>query len=914
MAGECWLSFAQFLLHLFVPGAPIDPAALQRCSNDYWEEQRQTTKLQLEMHRAFAKRADGNVQNGTIRYLENTLSTMPRQTERDSISALPDSRSDVTRLHMYWSEVHQFLSQVLSPQKLEAYRVAVALGDPVAPSREQVLQKSLSTFCQRLSAVYTDFEDVNGPLQLAFLSMRLGLRILTYAKFHPSVAEEGIQLSRALLAYPSVHSADLLCSYNAVPEASGTPFAIILARLGAISFEVQLSGEVENHLQGIHQAYEQALGLWLIDQARIEESEREAQSLYRRKDDGNLNEAEEEEQDFLSLFPEFEDILDAGEMKSQQTSAKHKPIIDSKSASQLFTIHQELFLDGIVDATTADARLMAYRRSLIDTLAETELSSWSDTLDTFSTPFQAQWLHDRLAAMGNLCFSSDRPYDFYFDENIVEARRAVDVLRALLQRVDTIIREWPDQMVLQHLKNRCEVIMGFGLHSSLAKLLSAIEHLLANIDDWEMYANRENSLKANQQELVALVVSWRRLELSSWQGLLDSQAITFETGASEWWFRLYEASIRGILKTTESIKEDEDADRAVADFLDSLVPLLDDFMTSSPLGQFASRLRLIKSMHVFAEKLANSLHGRPSFAIRRLHRVLCNTAEYFAQFEVKVTKSLVEQRKALEKSIRDFIKLASWKDVNIHALKQSAQKTHRQLYKIIRKFRELLRQPVVPLLEHSSFGIDQSPSVPPEPVPEASLLAVQDPNFPAAVSAVGQSAHLLNLRITFRNFEGLIRSRLIPHIQSHQANSVEGFADDIIAVSKSLANVSIPADLDAARRTKLAKNLLNRKRKAWSDLLKELKRAGFSANVKLDILEQNHSKRHLREQPTFAIYARKYPAAVKSEDYLHRVEGLLPQLREALSDHHPDLSTRELRRALMHIEHNFFASLQSRSS
>lgn len=155
---------------------------------------------------------------------------------------------------------------------------------------------------------------------------------------------------------------------------------------------------------------------------------------------------------------------------------------------------------------------------------------------------------------------------------------------------------------------------------------------------------------------------------------------------------------------------------------------------------------------------------------------------------------------------------------------------------------------------------------------------------------------------------------MVLFVNTHQPETVESLSEDIIAVSKALSSVPIPTNVDAARRIKLAKNLLTRKRKAWSDFMKELKRAGFSANVKPEILQQNQSRRYLREQPYLPSAAEKYPVAFKGEEYLHRVSSLLPLLRQALSDHHSDLSTRDLQRALMHIEHTFFVSLQTRFS
>ncbi|KIP09693.1 hypothetical protein PHLGIDRAFT_86293 [Phlebiopsis gigantea 11061_1 CR5-6] len=901
--GESWIAFGRLLLNLYVPETPIDPAGLKRCSDNYQAEERTIIELQLQLHKAFARRTDGDGEyNGTIRYLEGLLSNILQPA---SGLSLPASRLDINRLHTFWSEIRQFLSQVLSSQKVDSYISAVRMGDVAAQLREQVLQNSLSTFCQRLRTFYTDFSDVSAPLQLALLSIRLGLRVFTHSQLSASSADDTNNSTlSALLAFPSVRSAELLRTQASDLTPSNITFSTVLARLAAISFEVHLNGDVRPYVQDVQQIYEQALGLWSIDLARQEQVEREAQTLYRRKDDGNLNEAEEEEKDFLSIFPEFEDLLDQdGERVPQaSTSKKRKTLVHSTTVSSLFEMHQELFLATGTRSTYSTSRFLDERRALVDNLIVAEVASWPDSFDEISLAFQVRLLHDRIDALDRTHNSSAKEYDFYFDANVPE-------------RLNSLIREWPDQMVLQHIKTRCEAVMSLGLHSPLAKLLSAIEHLLGNIDDWEMYANRDNSLKAYQQTLIVIVVEWRRLELSSWQGLLNSQAAAFESGTSEWWFRLYDATIRGVLNVVGDAA-DGDAESAKVDkFFDDLIPLLDDFMTSSPLGQFSARLRLIESMQSYANRLSIHYYSSRNSALRRVYHILSNTASYYAQFGAKVNKSLAEQRKELEKNIRDFIKLASWKDVNIHALKQSAQKTHRQLYKVIRKFRDVLRQPVAPLLSHNSSDVVEArpSSLMPSNVQRCPP-ATSEPSFPASPAAADLPAHLINLSKTYHNFDVLIRDKVFASMNVHQPETVEDLATDIIYTSKALAAAPVPSSLDAARKAKLHKNLLTRKRKAWSDLMKELKRAGFSANVKPEILLQTQSKRYLREQPSLSENAETHSTVSKSEEYLHRISGLLPQLRQALSDHHSDLATRELQRAVMHIEHNFFVSLQTRAT
>ena len=69
---------------------------------------------------------------------------------------------------------------------------------------------------------------------------------------------------------------------------------------------------------------------------------------------------------------------------------------------------------------------------------------------------------------------------------------------------------------------------------------------------------------------------------------------------------------------------------------------------------------------------------------------------------------IAQQRETLDREIADYVKLATWKDVNVFALKQSAQKTHTYLHKSLRKFREILRQPADPLL---TFKADARPSL-----------------------------------------------------------------------------------------------------------------------------------------------------------------------------------------------------------
>jgi len=54
---------------------------------------------------------------------------------------------------------------------------------------------------------------------------------------------------------------------------------------------------------------------------------------------------------------------------------------------------------------------------------------------------------------------------------------------------------------------------------------------------------------------------------------------------------------------------------------------------------------------------------------------------------------LTVERNKVEKDVQNLIKLASWKDVNVAALRASAVRSHHQLYKSVRKLRAILQKP-----------------------------------------------------------------------------------------------------------------------------------------------------------------------------------------------------------------------------
>ena len=168
--------------------------------------------------------------------------------------------------------------------------------------------------------------------------------------------------------------------------------------------------------------------------------------------------------------------------------------------------HQQLFGTDTAPIDTSRTNL---RRRIVYGILSTHATRLPENLDQLSRPYQITSILDRLSVLHASGNGANRPYNFYLDSNVPELHKSSEVLGRMTARLDVLIKEWPDQMVLQHLKARCDAVLKLDVLSSVAKVLSAIEQLLLQMEDWEMYANKENTLRAYQQDLVTLVVAWR---------------------------------------------------------------------------------------------------------------------------------------------------------------------------------------------------------------------------------------------------------------------------------------------------------------------------------------------------------------------------------------------------------------------
>jgi midasin len=142
----------------------------------------------------------------------------------------------------------------------------------------------------------------------------------------------------------------------------------------------------------------------------------------------------------------------------------------------------------------------------------------------------------------------------------------------------------------------------------------------------------------------------------------------------------------------------------------------------------------------------------------------------------------------------------------------------------------------------------------------------------------------------------------------------------VIATSKSLRAESTPGEEEG--REQRVKNLAARKRRAWIELLRELKRLGLSPTPTPDIVARVQDSSFVYALPSSHDLV-QFEASllddslriqlVKADEYHYRLLSDMPSLQLYPAEHHQDISTRELQRAIGSIDSCVSLGFDSRS-
>ncbi|CAE7306236.1 mdn1 [Symbiodinium natans] len=290
----------------------------------------------------------------------------------------------------------------------------------------------------------------------------------------------------------------------------------------------------------------------------------------------------------------------------------------------------------------------------------------------------------RTAAEARRSLHSAAASAFYAESSPAILLQLAAPLAALLTRVRDLLAQFEEHPSLLAIEGLVEKMMALNLlQTTPMVIVTMLELLLGRVVVWEEAASRHVSLQAQTQPLKALVVSLRERQLLEWKGLRQIRERFWERNSSKWWLHLI-----GLLS--------EAADSR------SLVDELLRFMRTAPLGEFRTRLQMLRA----AARLQMEAEGNTSMAGLVAHHVWNFSRKWLPAIE----KELAKAQQAMEKEVQDLVKIVRWDLSNYHALKDSASRSHRQLSRAIKRFDDSLQELVDLVLSSASSSAKPAPA------------------------------------------------------------------------------------------------------------------------------------------------------------------------------------------------------------
>lgn len=191
---------------------------------------------------------------------------------------------------------------------------------------------------------------------------------------------------------------------------------------------------------------------------------------------------------------------------------------------------------------------------------------------------------------------------------------------------------------------------------------------------------------------------------------------------------------------------------------------------------------------------------------------------------------------------------------------------------------------------------------------------------PAALTSINEPSHLARLDQTFDRFAKLVRGDIDAFLIRDRSTHIDDFATEIITTAKSLRAESVAGEEEG--REQRVKSLATRKRRAWIELLRELKRLGLSPSPAPDLVSRLRDPAYIYSIPasrpllaagsTLADETTRVQL-VKADDYHYRLLSDLSSLYACPAEHNADVSTREIQRAIGSIESGLGIAMEHRT-
>jgi len=854
VASQAWISFGLLLILLYVPNHVFDPATKQALARSNWRFEKGDLEAKLNGLLAFENVFSGQSTTLRIRQVESKLRTLGNEPAVDAIcrpekSQLPDLQAE-------------FDNVLRTVQPLLTANGSADLD---------VTRSNIHKVIQRLRDNFRAYDDLTIPL-IGFLQcLVIGFEFRDAEKRKRSVNDKNLLVRLRTyrdLKIPEIHTSTL--DLEVLAE---------LAIARSIDSGIGANSNFQNCASSI---FSRLYETWRDRVTKEQEQNVKKSSLYVYRG------AQEDEETVDN--EEFEAMFPTSDIGSHSKGSGDQDSLSREMAIRIADIHSSIYYKTL----DSDAYIL-------HTICHTRSHSSTTETAIEMLPSLLLKVQHCIRSVSELSKATGT-YNFYKDSNVEEARKLITVVQNAAGKFLGFQKHWPEHDTIAEVIRICNEIEASSHSEPIVKFLTKSEKLHETVHEWHRVASREFSSADIFDDLTKLIISWRRLELSTWLRLFDIEVEKASEDAKSWWFVAYE-NIIAVPNSLLSSQQTLEAHTV------ELLRTLQSFMESTPLGQYNQRLTLLKQ---FLAQLQQRLKQQPQIEI--VHSSVSNFVRFYEWFSVPVKEAILKGRQGLERDVKEVVQLASWKDTTIEALRQSAKASHRKLFRLVRKLRQLLQTPVTSIV---SSGI-------PESVIDAPTSSSPS-SFPRRLSA-GTETYSLALQVCSRSvndweripsrFKNIASTTALMQKLCEAATVTSGYLpihDFLSNLKDSMIQLrkETPSSLKEDNRD-IVKHLKMQKRRLFAETLRELRRMGIQYNL---------SDMHLSKQSDFSKVLTRTAtlpgidtnSTLQSAEYnFQRALDLMPQVRQVLREHSGDLTPAEVTRSVGYLEGLLYRQLEQR--
>lgn len=835
-------------LQILVPEKASDPSIHPMLMRERHDKRTAEYSARILSWKTYQLKATGQTTSLVIRSLEEQKSRLGEPPDMPVIY-----RPDDTALNDLQVEYTNLLRSIIHADTIEA----VLTSSESVERFVQPLIAKIKTSIERLSHIDRAYDDLTRPVIGLLHSLWLGLWI------YACTTQQSVNGQDDLV--PRAPSVGLLYNLSLQDSVLSQRFRghhnQMLRQLGLVKAVGGISADHERGLTCDAIAKVNSLYLEWKKQLTQDQKTAEAQSKYYTYR-GEDTSGESDERYIMEMFPTYDDAEADGERQEYPRAKANAREVTLETAR----LHRSLiFVDDACHALNQYIVRSGEEQYDMATAMPALLLEMDHELEMIAS----KSTHENL--------------NVYTDTDISEARKLFDITLLTQARFEQIHEAWPDHAVPTEALAYCLQVLKLTISEPVMKLLAKTEKFLEVVTQWQAVASKEWSVANIVDSLTHLIIHWRRLELRSWSRLLDEEIEKQKENTDSWYFVAFEAVIHNSVSVIEQTGD-------ISDYCKELSEIVEEFFRSASLGEFSHRLQLLNVLTQTLGAMAYREHK-----LKQVYACVQNVVAHYARFAEHTDTILREHRSALEGDIQEQIKLASWKDTNPTALRESAKRSHRKLFNIIKKFRTQLAQPtsIFRVGEAHAYGTLNIPtprSVVQTHVQESIVI------LGSALADWGSRSVRLRDPISALSTIQHVYSTAMPSLSrsdelSQYLQETRSRADELRK-----ATPSISTDENGAT----IRDLKQGKRRLLADVMKDLIRMGVRRNLGTE---------ELRAQSSVSSILARLPCGDDTDlpfqgasMAFHELLDYIPAVRQAVIEHSEELTDGEIRRGLGLLE------------